>query len=210
MEELKETPERKGSRTIGDAALRTLFTEARTAQGFLDVPVARELLERIVELAELGPTSNNSLPLHVTFVESPEAKERLRPALSEGNVEKTMRAPVTAILAADVAFHLHRPERFPDAARFRERYGGEGGSAAVRALATTNATLQGAYLMLAARALGLDVGPMGGFERSAVDAAFFAGTTYESLWLCNLGYADPSQKRPRGPRLTVPEIATFL
>jgi 3-hydroxypropanoate dehydrogenase len=158
MEELKETPERKGSRTIGDAALRTLFTEARTAQGFLDVPVARELLERIVELAELGPTSNNSLPLHVTFVESPEAKERLRPALSEGNVEKTMRAPVTAILAADVAFHLHRPERFPDAARFRERYGGEGGSAAARALATTNATLQGAYLMLAARALGLDVG----------------------------------------------------
>ncbi|GAC1543032.1 MAG: malonic semialdehyde reductase [Vulcanimicrobiaceae bacterium] len=170
----------------------------------------RDLLERLVELAELGPTSNNALPMRVVFAHSPAAKERLRPALSAGNVAKTMGAPVTAIVAADVAFHLHRPERFADAARFRERYGGPDGAAAARAFATTNATLQGAYLMLAARALGLDAGPMGGFDRALVDAAFFAGTTFEALWLCNFGYADASAERPRASRLTVAEVATFV
>lgn len=174
------------------------------------MPLPRALLERVVELAELGPTSSNTLPMRLFFIESSEAKERLRPALSAGNVEKTMRAPVTAIVAADVAFHLTRPERFPDAARMRERYGVEDGPAAARALAISNATMQGAYLMLAARGLGLDVGPMGGFDRALVDAEFFAGTTLESLWLCNLGYADPAAQRPRAPRLTVAEIATFI
>lgn len=196
-------------RAIDDVALATMFTQARTAQAFLDTPVPRALLERTVELAEWGPTSNNSLPLHVVFVVSPEGKERMRPALSAGNVSKSMQAPVTAILAVDVAFHLNRPERFPDAARFRERYGGDDGPAAARPFATLNATLQGAYFMLAARAVGLDVGPMGGFDRSLIDVAFFAGTTFESLWLCNLGYADTTAERPRGPRRTPAEIATF-
>lgn len=164
----------------------------------------------MVELAELGPTSNNSLPMRLVFIESAVSKERLRPALSAGNVEKTMFAPITAIVAADVAFHLSRPERFPDAARFRERYAGDGGPADARALAISNATLQGAYLMLAARGLGLDVGPMGGFDRSLVDAEFFAGTTLQSLWLCNFGYGDPAAERPRGPRRTVAEIARFV
>ncbi|GAC1567644.1 MAG: hypothetical protein NVS2B3_06940 [Vulcanimicrobiaceae bacterium] len=147
--------------------------------------------------------------MRVVFLESRAERERLRPALSPGNVEKTMQAPVTAIVAADVAFHLSRPERFPDATRFRERYAGPDGARAARALAITNATLQGAYLMLAARAVGLGVGPMGGFDRAIVDADFFAGTTLESLWLCNLGYADPRAERPRAPRRSVEEIATF-
>ena len=200
----------KRARQLDERALRTLFTDARTAQGFLDAPVPRELLERLIELAEFGPTSNNSLPMHVAFVVSVEAKERLRPALSAGNVEKTMRAPVTAIVCADVAYHLNRPMRFPDAARFRDRHSGDDGGSAARAFATMNATLQGAYVMLAARALGLDAGPMGGFDRALVDAAFFKGTTYESLWLCNLGYGDPTYEKPRGPRLAVAEAATFL
>lgn len=200
----------KRERAVDERALRTLFTEARTAQGFLRASLPRELLERIVELAECGPTSNNSLPMHVTFVASPEAKERLRPALSPGNVEKTMRAPVTAIIAADVAYHLHRPARFADAEKFRERHPGEDGVAAARAFATMNATLSGAYLMLAARALGLDAGPMGGFDRALVDESFFVGTSFESLWLCNLGYGDPLVERPRGPRRAVGEVAAFV
>lgn len=167
------------------------------------------MLERIVDLAELGPTSNNTLPLRVVFVESPEGKRQLAPALSAGNVAKTMAAPVTAILAADVAFHRGRPERFADAERLRERYAGADGALAARALAITNATIQGAYVMLAARALGLDIGPMGGFDRAVVDAAFFSGSALESLWLCNLGYADLAAQRPRGPRLTFAEIARF-
>lgn len=207
---MNELVERKRARVLDDAALRTLFIDARTAQGFLDAPVPRALLERIVELAECGPTSSNSLPMRVVFVESTAAKERLRPALSEGNVAKTMQAPVTVIFAADVAFYRSRPERFPDASRVRERYAGDDGPAAARTLASSNATLQGAYLMLAARALGLDVGPMGGFDRAKVDATFFAGTSVESLWLCNIGYADPAAERPRGPRLTLAEIATFV
>lgn len=175
----------------------------------MPIPVPRALLERVVDVARWGPTSNNALPMRVVFVTSPEAKARLRPALSEGNVEKTMAAPATAIVAADLAFYDHLPAHFAAAARMRERYAGPGGAEAARPFAIQNATLQGAYLMLAARALGLDVGPMGGFDRALVDREFFAGTSLASQFLCNLGYADDAATRARAPRLTVEEIATF-
>jgi len=204
------TVERKNSRALDTYGLQTLFESARTAQGFLPALVPRALLERIVELAECGPTSNNSLPMRVVFVTTREAKARLAPALSEGNVTKTLAAPATAIIAVDLAFYAHLPERFASAARMRERFAGEAGATAARSLATQNATLQGAYLMLAARAVGLDVGPMGGFDTSIVDREFFTGTTYASLWLCNIGYADDTVTRARSPRMTVDEIATFL
>lgn len=148
--------------------------------------------------------------MRVVFLTTPEAKARLQPALSEGNVAKTLAAPATAIVAVDLAFYEHFPERFEGAARFRERYAGAAGAELARPFATLNATLQGAYLMLAARALGLDVGPMGGFDKALVDREFFTGSTLASLWLCNVGYAETNAERPRGPRLTVAEIATFL
>ena len=200
---------RKRSRALAAYDVQTLFETARTAQGFLPIPVSRDLLQRVVELAQWGPTSNNSLPMRVIFITSPEAKTRLAPALSEGNLAKTLAAPATAIVAADMAFYEHLPERFSSAQSFRKRYSGEGGAEAARAFATQNATLQGAYLMLAARAVGLDVGPMGGFDRTIVDRDFLGGTTLASLWLCNIGYADDRAARPRGPRLTVDEVASF-
>ncbi|GAC1397898.1 MAG: malonic semialdehyde reductase [Vulcanimicrobiaceae bacterium] len=200
---------RKQTRSLDAFALQTLFEDARSAQGFMPEPVSRDLLARIVALAECGPTSNNTLPMRVIFVTTPEGKARLRPALSDGNVTKTLAAPATAIVAADLAFYDRLPERFASSPTLRERYAGEGGAEAARPFAIQNATLQGAYLMLAARALGLDVGPMGGFDRELVDRTFFAGTTHVSLWLCNIGYADDGVARPRGPRLTVDEVATF-
>lgn len=204
-----EIVKRKRSRALGSYDRQTLFEDARTAQAFLAEPVPRALLERVVELAQWGPTSNNSLPMRVVFVTSPEAKARLAPALSEGNLAKTLAAPATAIIAVDVAFYEHLPARFTTADAFRRRYAGPGGPDAVRTFATQNATLQGAYLMLAARSVGLDVGPMGGFDKAIVDREFFNETSFASLWLCNIGYADDSVARPRGPRLTVAEVATF-
>lgn len=200
---------RKRSRALGAYDTQTLFESARTAQGFLPIPVPSELLRRVVELAQWGPTSNNSLPMRVIFATSPEAKAQLAPALSEGNLAKMLAAPVTAIVAADMAFYEHFPARFTSAESFRKRYSVEGGADAARTFATQNATLQGAYLMLAARACGLDVGPMGGFDRTIVDRDFFDGTSLASLWLCNIGYADDSAARPRGPRLTADEVASF-
>ena len=200
---------RKRSRALAAYDMHTLFESARTAQGFLPIPVPRDLLQRVVELAQWGPTANNSLPMRVIFATSPEAKAQLAPALSEGNLAKTLAAPATAIVAVDVAFYEHFPERFSSADSFRKRYSGEGGADVARAFATQNATLQGAYLMLAARAVGLDVGPMGGFDRTIVDREFLGGTTLASLWLCNIGYADDRAARPRGPRLMVDEVASF-
>lgn len=200
---------RKRLRALAPYDTQTLFEEARTAQGFLPIPVPRALLQRVVELAQWGPTSNNSLPMRVVFVTSPEAKAQLAPALSEGNLAKTLAAPATAIVAADMAFYEHLPDRFTSAESFRKRYAGDGGVDAARSFATQNATLQGAYLMLAARALGLDVGPMGGFDRTIVDREFLGGTSLASLWLCNIGYADDSVLRARGPRLTADEVANF-
>lgn len=196
---------RKRARALDAFSLATLFEGARTATGFLPIAVPRELLAEIVRIAQFAPTSNNSQPMRLVFVESAKAKARLRPALSPGNVAKMLSAPVTAIVAVDTRFHEHF-ERLAGSAKpvdTPERI------AQMRGVGTTSATLQGAYVMLAARALGLDVGPMGGFDRAAVDAEFFAEGRFASLFLANLGYADESVRRERKPRLTFEEIATF-
>ncbi|MGP6156410.1 MAG: malonic semialdehyde reductase [Vulcanimicrobiaceae bacterium] len=199
----------KSARSLDERALRTLFLEARTASGFLPRPVPHDLIARIFELAELGPTSANTLPLRIVFVESPEAKARLLATVSPGNVEKTKSAPVTAIFAADTKFYEHIPRLFPNAPQFREQFAGEEKAEFARQFAFTNATLQGAYFMLAARALGLDVGPMGGFDKLKLDEAFFPEGTLKSLWLANLGYGDDTKLYRRNPRFEFDEVARF-
>ena len=207
---IDEIIELKSTRALDERALRTLFLEARTANGFLPRPVPHRLIERIFELAELGPTSANTLPLRILFVETPEAKARLIPTLLPANVEKTASAPVTAIFAADTKFFEHIPRLFPQAPQFKDFFAGEDKAEAATQFALTNATLQGAYFMLAARALGLDVGPMGGFDKAALDAAFFSDGAFKSLWLANLGYGDDTKVFPRNPRFGFDEVARFL
>jgi len=192
---------------IDEAAIDQLFREARTHNGWQARPVSDELLREVVDLAKMGPTSANASPLRVVFVRTPEGKERLKPALSPGNVEKTMAAPVTAIIGHDLAFYELLPRLFPHA---DARAWFVGNEPFIEATAVRNGTLQGAYFILAARALGLDCGPMSGFDNAQVDAEFFAGTTIKSNFLVNLGYGDPAKLFPRSPRLDADEIARFV
>ena len=187
-------------------ALDQLFRQARTHNGWLATPVPHALLEEAVNLAKLGPTAANSSPFRVVFVETEEAKARLRPTLSDGNVDKTMAAPVTAIVGHDLAFYDHLPRLFPHA-DVRPMFAHN--EAVAAHTATQNGTLQLAYLILALRALGLDTGPMGGFDKDKVDAAFFAGTTIRSNVLVNIGYGDHGKLFPRSPRLDFHEIASY-
>lgn len=198
----------KHARALDDRALQTLFLHARTARGFIAAPVPREVLERIVELAELGPTQSNTLPLRLIFVQTPQAKERLRPLLSRGNVDKTMAAPVTAIVGADV-YDFARVPRASSVAPTTASAKPADTDAAIRA-ALMNAAMQGAYLIVAARALGLDVGPMAGFDRDATDTEFFPDGRVKSLWLANIGYADDTKTPPRAARYAFEEIAQVL
>lgn len=191
---------------LDDAALRTLFLDARTHSAWQDRPVAAETLHRLWDLTRMPPTSANCSPLRVVFVTSPEAKEKLRPALSEGNRAKTMAAPVTAILAYDTRFTELLPKLYPHT-NAREWF--EGNDALMHETAFRNSTLQAAYLILAARALGLDCGPMSGFDKAKVDAAFFPDGRYKSNFLCNLGYGDPARLHPRSPRLDFDEACTI-
>ena len=194
---------------LDSAALATLFHEARTWNAFRPESVDPALLRKVYETARMGPTAVNANPLRVAFVISKEAKERLRPALSPGNVDKTMGAPVTAIFAHDLAFHekLDRliPVLMPG---IGQMFAANPDKA--EATARQSGTLQAAYFMLAARAYGLDIGPMAGFDNAAVDAAFFAGTTWRSNFLCNLGHGDPKGLYPRNPRLDFEEVAQIL
>jgi 3-hydroxypropanoate dehydrogenase len=200
----------KLSRALDETALRAVFTEARTANGFLPAPVPREALAAIVELAELGPTSANALPMRLVFVESPEAKERLRPAMSPGNLDKTMAAPVTAIVACDTKFYENFPRTFPQRPEMKDRFASPESATMAGQFAWDNAILQCAYVIIAARSHGLDAGPMGGFDRAVVDKEFFPDARFKSIYLINLGYGDDSKTFPRLPRLPVEEIATFL
>lgn len=187
-------------------ALDRIFRTARTHNGWLDQPVPHALLEEAVNLAKLGPTAVNASPFRVVFVETPEAKARLKPALSPGNVDKTMAAPVTAIVGHDLAFHDHLPRLFPHM-DVRPMFADN--EAVAAHAAAQNGTLQLAYLILALRALGLDTGPMGGFDQAKVDAEFFAGTEIRSNVLVNIGYGDHSKLFPRSPRLEFHEIARY-
>lgn len=196
------------SAAIDQAALDQLFLSARTHNGWLDKPVPDELLVKIVDLMKLGPTAANSGPGRIVFVKSPEAKARLKPLLSEGNVEKTMAAPVTAIIGYDLAFYENLPKLFPHAGESARGWFA-GNAAEAEDTAFRSGSLQGAYLIMAARALGLDCGPMSGFSKDATTAEFFAGTQVKANFLCNLGYGDASAMKPRLPRLSFDEIATI-
>jgi 3-hydroxypropanoate dehydrogenase len=168
------------------------------------------LLERIVEIAELGPTSANTLPVRYVFVQTQEAKERLKPSLMPGNLDKTMQAPVTAIVAADLKFFVNIPRTFPTRPEMADRFSPPEQAEMTKSFARDNAILQMGYFTIAARALGLDTGAMGGFDRAKVDAAFFPDGRFVSLYLINLGYSDDTKGFPRLPRLAPDEIATFV
>jgi 3-hydroxypropanoate dehydrogenase len=192
---------------LDDSALDTLFRNARTHARWLDRPVPDALLEQLYGLLRFAPTSANSAPGRFLFLRTREAKERLRPALSAGNVDKTMAAPVTAIVATDGQFYENLPKLFPHA---DARAWFAPNPALAAETAQRNATLQGAYLILAARALGLDCGPMSGFDAGLVDAEFLAGTGWTSNFLVNLGYGDAAGLAPRHPRLAFDEACRLL
>lgn len=195
---------------LDNRALNTIFREARTVSAWTARPVEDAVLREMYDLAKLGPTSANTSPMRVVFVKSREAKERLKPALAPGNVEKTMAAPVCAIVATDMRFHEHIPKLWPHNPQFMELFTKPGQEEFTRTHAFRNATLQGAYLIIAARALGLDAGPMSGFDNAKVDAEFFPDGRLMSNFLINLGYGDPSQLRPRNPRLTFDEACRIV
>jgi 3-hydroxypropanoate dehydrogenase len=188
---------------LDDDALDTLFRSARTYNAFTADPVTDDHLRAIYDLLKWGPTAANSCPARIAFVRTAEAKERLRPALSAGNVAKTMAAPATAIIAYDLEFYEKLPRLFPHTDA-RSWFAGKP-EEHIRTNAFRGGTLQGAYLMLAARALGLSCGPMGGFDNAKVDAAFFPDGKVKSNFLCNLGFGDPASLHPRNPRLTFEE-----
>lgn len=188
-------------------ALDQLFREARTFNAWQDRPVSDELLAEAVDLAKMAPTSVNASPMRIVFVRSAEAKAKLKPALADGNVEKTMAAPVTAIIAHDLEFYESLPKLFPHA---DARAWFVGNDPFIEATAFRNGSLQGAYLILALRALGLDSGAMSGFNNALVDETFFAGTKVKSNFLLNIGYGSQKNLFPRSPRLDFGEIAKIV
>ncbi|HKG94252.1 MAG TPA: malonic semialdehyde reductase [Gemmatimonadaceae bacterium] len=208
--------------TLPDVALDQLFRTARSHYAWLDKPVTEDALRQVYELMKWGPTSANSNPTRFLMLRSREAKERLRPALASGNVEKTMAAPVTVIVAYDLLFYEKLPRLFPHSPNMRKMFATN--PQLVETTARRNSSLQGAYLMLAARAVGLDAGPMSGFDNAKVDEEFFgAGDECEgceqeflpaghvrSNFLCNLGYGDASKLFPRLPRFEFGEVCSLL
>lgn len=192
---------------LDSAALDQLFDNAHTNNKWQHREVPDALLYRVVEHMRWAPTSANCSPARFVFVKSPEAKARLKPYLSAGNVEKTMAAPVTAIIGYDLNFYEALPKLYPPADA-KSWFTGKKQHADTTAF--RNGTLQGGYFILAARALGLDCGPMSGFENAGVDAEFFTGTEIKSNFICNLGYGDPAGVYPRSPRFTFDEIATVI
>lgn len=190
------------------AVLDQVFFEARTAHKFTDQPVSDETLQALVDLCKWGPTSLNSQPMRLVFVRSAEAKARLKESLSPNNAEKTMAAPVTAIVAWDTSFFEQLPTQFPAVPTMREMFAGN--ATLAQDTAFRNGSLQGAYLMIAARMLGLAVGPMSGFDAGKLNAAFFADGAFTVNFLVNLGYPDPAGYRPRGPRLAFDAMAKIV
>ena len=195
------------SKTIAREPLEQIFLAARTHNAWQDKDVPDNVLHELIDIMKMGPTSANCSPARFLFVRSDAAKERLRPHLSEGNQKKTMTAPVCAIIGYDMDFYEHLPRLFPhdDAKSWFE-----GKPDHIATTAFRNGTLQGAYFILAARSLGLDTGPMSGFDNAGVDAEFFAGTQTKSNFLCSIGYGDPSGLFPRSPRFGFDDIAQIL
>lgn len=189
------------------SAFDQLFRQARTHNAWMDRPVSEDQLRTLYNLMKWGPTSANCSPARLVFVTSAEAKARLKPALLAGNVDKTMAAPVTAIIGMDLDFPETLPRLFPHA---DARSWFVGNAALIEATAFRNSSLQGAYLMLAARSLGLDCGPMSGFDAALVEKEFFPGGRIKANFLCNLGYGDPTALFPRGPRLDFDEAARIV
>lgn len=192
---------------LDDRSLDIIFRAARTHNEWLDKPVSDALIQQVYDLMKWAPTSANSSPARIVFVRSAAAKERLLPAMAPGNLEKTRTAPVTAIIAHDTEFHEKLPKLFPQA---DARSWFAGNQALIDTTAFRNGTLQGAYLILAARALGLDAGPMSGFDNAKVDQEFFPGGKIKSNFLINLGYGDHAKLFPRNPRLPFAEAAQIL
>lgn len=194
------------STPIDARSLDVLFRDARTHNGWQDKPVPESLLREVFDLAKMGPTSANCSPMRVVFVTTPEGKARLKPALSAGNLDKTMAAPVTAIVAQDTQFYEHLPKLFPHA---DAKAWFVGNDALIQGTMFRNASMQGAYLLLAARALGLDCGPMSGFDLAKVNAEFFPDGRFQANFLCNLGYGDPAKLFPRSPRFAFEDVCSI-
>lgn len=193
---------------LDDTALDVAFREARTHYGFRNEPIDEALLRRLYDLLKWGPTSMNCQPSRYVFVTSVEAKSRLLPALSEANRDKSYQAGTTVIVATDTRFHEHLTTLFPSSPNARERF--EINPETASETAWRNGTLQGAYLIIAARMLGLDAGPMSGFDNAMVDVEFFPDGRYKSNFMVNLGVGDPDSLRSRGPRLAFDEVAEVL
>ena len=192
---------------LEQAALDQLFFSARSYNGWQDRDVPDELLVRLVDTMKMAPTSANCSPARLVFVKSAASKQRLKPFLSDNNAEKTMAAPVCVIIAQDMEFYEKLPKLFPHT---NARMWFVGKQKKIEDTAFRNATLQGAYLIMAARALGLDCGPMSGFDPAGVDSEFLSGTSYHSNFLCNLGYGDPASIFDRSPRFAFDEMAQII
>jgi 3-hydroxypropanoate dehydrogenase len=189
---------------LDDKSLDTIFRQARTHNAFAG-PVTDAQLRDIYELMKWGPTTMNTQPARIVFVRSQEAKEKLRPALTPGNLDKTMAAPAVAIIAHDLMFYENLPKTFPHRPEAKNGFMGEEKKAGNAVVAFRNGSLQGAYFIIAARMLGLDTGPMSGFDNAKVDAAFFPDGRWKSNFLCNVGHGDPSKVMQRLPRLSFEE-----
>jgi nitroreductase len=193
---------------IAQACLDQLFFNARTANGFLDKPVPLALLQEVYDIAKMGATSMNSQPTRYVFLTTPEARARLLPALSPGNLDKTKVAPVTVIVATDTQFYEHMPLVFPNNPNAKALF--EGNAQLAQGTAIRNGTLGSAYFMIAARAVGLDCGPMSGVDLAKVNAEFFPDGRCTANYLINLGYGDNSKLFPRNPRLTFEQACSVL
>ena len=193
---------------LDDAGLDLILRKARTQNGWLDKPVSDDQLRAIYDIMRVGPTSANSCPARILFLRTPEAKARLLPALSPGNVDKTKAAPVTAIIGYDTRFFEFFPKLFPHRPEMKDAFANNPENAKITAF--RNGTLQGAYFMIAARAIGLDVGGMSGFDNAKVDAEFFPGGRVRSNFLCNVGHGDPGKVLAKLPRLDFDEACRLL
>jgi 3-hydroxypropanoate dehydrogenase len=196
------------SHAISDEALDAIFRAARTQNKWSDKPVSDTLLMAVYDLMRWGPTAANMTPARFLFLTSPEAKARLKPLLSEGNREKTMHAPAVTIIGYDLDFPETLPKLFPNAPKMKDNFAGK--PEATETAALRGGTLQGAYFIIAARALGLDCGPMSGFDNAGVDKEFFAGTNIKSNFICAVGHGDPAGVFPRNPRLGFDEACKIL